>query len=203
MTEEFKASMLKAMQPLEGWCWPEKACVMADIVIEHKPDICVETGVFGGKSAIPIAMALREVGNLGVLWAIDPWSKSAALEGLQGVEHIEWWSNVDLEGIYYGFVRSTLALELGYHLRWLRTTSRQASDMFPDRCVDFFHQDSNHSEEVSCAEAKLWAPKLKRKAFWIFDDADWRSTQQAMKLIESYGFKAVNDDEKYRVFQRT
>jgi len=203
MTEQFKASILEAMKPLEGWCTPEKACVMADIVLEHKPKLVVETGVFGGKSAIPLAMALRENGS-GVFYGIDPWSVEDAIAGEQGPEHVEWWSKkVDLDAIYAGFVKATMDLKLGRHLRWIYASSQQAAKMFPERSIDFFHQDGNHSEEVSCREVKQFAPLLKRKSFWIFDDSDWCSTQKALGLIEGYGFKAINADEKYKVFQRT
>ncbi len=202
MTEQFKHQILAAMKPLEGWCTPEKACVMADLVLEHKPKLVVETGIFGGKSAIPLAMALRETGS-GVIYGIDPWSVEDAIAGEQGPEHVEWWSKkVDLDAIYAGFVKSTMNLNLGKYLRWIYANSTQAAKMFPERSIDFFHQDSNHSEQISCAEAKLWAPLMKRKSFWVFDDSDWCSTQKALGLIEGYGFKAINSDEKYKVFQR-
>lgn len=190
------------MQPLEGWCTPEKAIVMADIILEYKPKLVVETGIFGGKSAIPLAMAVRENKD-GVLYGIDPWTVDAAIAGEQGTEHVDWWSNkVNLEEIYRGFVRSTMELDLGYYLRWLRMTSDKASKCFHWGSIGLFHQDSNHSEEISCKEAKLFAPLMKRKSFWVFDDSDWCSTQKALGLIEGYGFKATNSDEKYKVFQR-
>lgn len=201
MTDEFKAEMLKAMAPLEGWCTPEKACEMADIILEHKPALAVETGIFGGKSAIPIAMALREAGA-GVLYGIDPWTKDAALDGRQEAAHIEWWSKVDLEAIYNGFVRAAMELQLGYHLRWLRMTSERVAACFGFNSIDFFHQDSNHSEQVSCREVWMWGPKMKQQSFWVFDDSDWPSTQKAMGIIRKLGFKPVSTQEKYTVFRR-
>lgn len=201
MTDDFKRSIVSAMTPLEGWCTLEKAFSMAEIILETKPKLVVETGVFGGKSAIPIAMALREAGQ-GVLYAIDPWSVEAATEGDVGIEHFVWWSKVDLEVIYAGFVKATMALDLGKELRWIRAKSDSACKMFHRRSIDLFHQDSNHSEKVSCREAKMWAPLLKKKSTWVFDDADWPSTQKAIGLIESFGFTKVNQDDKYRIFQR-
>ncbi|MBI2809024.1 MAG: hypothetical protein HYX68_28910 [Planctomycetes bacterium] len=51
-----------AIWPLEGWCTPEKAQMLAALIIDALPALCVEIGVHGGKSLIPQAMALRQTG---------------------------------------------------------------------------------------------------------------------------------------------
>jgi hypothetical protein len=202
MTDEFKAKILAAMAPLEGWCTLEKAIAMADIILEHKPSVVVETGIFGGKSIIPLAMAVREVG-CGLVYGIDPWTKEAALEGQQEEAHIDWWgSKVDLEAIYLGFVKSTLELGLGYHLRWLRMSNAKASRLFSQYSINFFHQDSNHAADVSLRDAKRWAPLLKKKSFWVVDDCDWASVQPTLEFIKESGFISFNENTKYKIFRR-
>jgi len=42
-----------------------------------------------------------------------------------------------------------------------KSTSYSAVTLFSDNSLDMIHQDSNHSEEISCAELNLYDSKLK------------------------------------------
>ena len=55
-----KSTALQAMKELEGWCTDNKASILIDLILESKPTIIVEIGVFGGKSLVPMAFALKE-----------------------------------------------------------------------------------------------------------------------------------------------
>jgi hypothetical protein len=186
---------------LEGWCTVEKACRLADLIVASRPALLVESGVFGGRSLIPQAMALRENGH-GEVVGIDPWSRGAALEGDVGDENARWWSSVDLEAIYVGFIRAVLEHDLTRQCSWIRQKSADVTCLFADGTIDLFHQDSNHSELISCREVTAWRDKLAPGAHWILDDANWPTQQRAVRLIQESGFRVLEDHETYMIFQR-
>jgi hypothetical protein len=68
--------------------------------------------------------------------------------------------------------------------------------------VDLLHQDSNHSELVSCRQAKAWAPKIAHNGWWVLDDADWTTQRAVVELIPTLGFIRRTGTDKYIVFQR-
>jgi predicted O-methyltransferase YrrM len=187
---------------IEGWTTQEKAEVLAGLIIDHKPQLLVEVGVFGGRSMFAMAMALRENG-MGHIWGIDPWTLEAALEGDVGEENRKWWSeNMNLEEIYLGFLRAVLDLQLTKECRWVRARGIAASRMFADKSVDLVHLDANHSEVSSCNEAEAWARKVKPGGFLVADDVDWSTVAKSLKMIKSAGFTALTETKQYIVFQR-
>ena len=197
-----------AIEGMEGWCTLDKAADLADWVYRAKPDIAVKLGVFGGKSLIPVALALRHIGTTlfsknGVVYGIDPWQVAAAIEGDNRKEDSDWWQNkVDLHHIHQLCAEKIWSEHLDAHVVLLRCTAEMALPLFLDGSVGFLHQDSNHSELVSCRQVKLWAPKLTPKAHWILDDADWPSQAAAIRLIEGLGFARIGGTDKYFVFRR-
>jgi hypothetical protein len=54
--------------------------MMAALIRREKPSVVVEIGVFGGRSLVPQALALRE-NKQGVVYGIDPYTAAAATEG--------------------------------------------------------------------------------------------------------------------------
>ncbi len=197
-----------AIEGMEGWCDIEKAADLACWVYRSKPAIAVELGVFGGKSLIPIACALRYIAKTlfnksGVVYGVDPWKVAAAIEGENGKDNDDWWLNkVNLHEIHRLCMEAIWKNSLDDYVGVFRTTGELAASMFRDGSVGFLHQDSNHSELVSCRQVKLWAPKLTPKAHWVLDDIDWPSQGAAIKLIEESGFQRIGGTAKYSVFRR-
>ena len=111
---------------LPGWCTVEKAHSLAKLIVERKPQLAVEIGIFGGRSLFAQAMALRSNGS-GIIYGIDPFEKEAALEGEKDPGNINWWTNsVDLEKIYVGFINAALGYDLTKECRWVRGRSESA-----------------------------------------------------------------------------
>jgi predicted O-methyltransferase YrrM len=193
---------LKRRPIIEGWTTQEKAEVLAGLIIDHKPQLLVEVGVFGGRSMFAQAMALRENG-MGIIWGIDPWTLESALEGDIGEENAKWWTeNVNLEDIYVGFLRGVLDFQLTKQTRWIREKGSLVAKIFQDRSIDVLHLDANHSETSSCREAESWHRKVKPGGFLIADDTDWETVGKSLKIIRSAGFKAVIENKGYTVFQK-
>src|ERR1700722_11542692 len=99
---DFKKEIFNSMDQLEGWCSKEKASVLVDIVRAVMPKTIVEVGVFGGKSLIPMAFALKKNG-FGNIYGIDPWLNAASIAGMEK-ENLEYWGRLDHEKILLGLV---------------------------------------------------------------------------------------------------
>lgn len=183
---------------LQGWCTVEKASHLADLVVDRAADVCVEIGVFGGRSLLAMAVAQRELGH-GTCWGVDPWSAVASLEGENSPENDEWWSRLDYEDVYRRFVEAVVHHDLLPVCNWLRTKSITASRLFDDRTVDVLHIDGNHSEFTSVADVVTWLPKMAPGGIVVMDDADWTTTAAAQRLLRQHS-SSVDDHGNYAVF---
>ncbi len=187
------------VKKLEGWVSPERGVELCDLILEHKPIICVEIGVFGGRSLIAQAMALRSLGA-GKIYGIDPWKTEAALEG-ENVANKEWWSkNVDLHGIHRGTMEAIWRLGLDEWAIVIRAKSQDCRWLF-EGGVDWIFLDGNHSEVSSCRDVNNYVPLLKPGGILIFDDADWPSTQAALKLLDAQ-CDLLKDAGSYRIYKK-
>lgn len=187
---------------LEGWCTPDKAIDLVNLVLDRRPGLIVETGIFGGRSLFAMAMAVRENG-FGQVWGVDPWTVEAALEGEESQANRDWWAkNVELEKIYRDFVQNVLNFGLLPHINWIRSKGKIAARIFDDKSISIGHIDSNHSELVSCLEVQTWEPKMADKSILIMDDADWPSQAKAIQMIKDRGFHVLHDRKSYIIFER-
>jgi len=179
---------------IHGWCTKEKALKMIDYI---KPnDICVELGVFGGKSLLPISFITNNS-----VFGIDAWEKNASLEGSNAKENDEWWGKIDYNEMY----NYTLNLFNKYkckHVKLLRMKSSDAIINFENNSIDFLHQDSNHSEEISCNEVELYHKKVKINGIWVFDDTNWKTTKKAQDLLLTYGYEELYDSGEFKIYRR-
>lgn len=178
---ECKERVTAAMVTWEGWCTPEKATRMMDLVQEAQPAVCVEVGVFGGRSVFPTAAAL-EFNKLGLVYAIDPWINNPCLEGLNGVD-LTWWSKIDLRKIMIGFIDGMNKNKLDHRYALMRMTSQQALPCFQHESIDMLHVDGNHADHSSYFDVTHWLPKVKKGGYIWFDDANWPETQRAVRYL--------------------
>lgn len=187
---------------IEGWTNQEKAEVLASLVIDHKPQLLVEIGVFGGRSVFAQAFALRENG-MGTIWGIDPWSLDAALEGDIGEENRKWWTeNVKLDDIYIGFMRGVLDMHLTQYIRWIRERGEVAAKLFNKASIDILHLDSNHSELCSSRDVGIWHNKVKPGGFFVMDDTDWPTQAKALKTLSDWGYEPVHKSATFIVYKK-
>lgn len=183
---------------LEGWTTAERGIEMAELVYREKPETIVQIGVFGGRSLIAQAMALR-LNDKGKIYAMDPWRLDAALEG-ENEENKEWWAKIDLHQIHRGAMEAIWHYGLDEWAVILRARSEHCPRLFTGG-IDILEIDGNHSEVASCRDVDLYAPMLTPGAFVHFDDADWPSTQKALRKLEKW-CRVVKDSGHYRLYQR-
>jgi predicted O-methyltransferase YrrM len=182
--EKLKQKTLFLQKILPGWCVPEKATKMMNLIYDTKPDIIVEIGVFGGSSVYPMAEALR-FQKKGVIYAIDPWEKVDCQVGFSSNDpNYVWWTKLDLENIYQGFIKMIDQNHLTNYCNTIRSTSQNAVDLFEDDSIDILHVDGNHSEISSLLDVTLYLPKVKKGGYIWFDDVNWKTTNSAVKFLQ-------------------
>jgi len=157
------------MGQLQGWCSEEKASVLIDLVLQTRPEVILEIGVFGGKSLIPMAYAQHTLG-IGKTYGIDPWEAAASIEGMQDPANIEWWKKLDHEFILRGLTEKIGAFHLENQVQLLKMTSAEAPVI---QEIDILHIDGNHSEQTALFDVLKWVPCVKSGGLILFDDIGW------------------------------
>jgi hypothetical protein len=180
---------------IEGWCSRQKAIKMMEY-IDESTKLCVELGVWGGRSLLPIAMKCH-----GDVYGIDAWNVSASLEGKNDVSNDEWWSKINYNKMY-NYTHTLMNTYNCDNVKLLRMKSSEAVRLFDDTSIDFLHQDSNHSEETSCLEVELYHNKVKPGGIWVFDDTNWKTTIKAQNLLLEKGYTEIYDSGEWKIYKR-
>jgi hypothetical protein len=199
--ERLRQRVEAAIPSLHGWTSIDKGARLAELVVLARAPLSVELGVFGGRGTISLAIG-HEAIDAGEVLAIDPWERTASLEGVNAPENDAWWGALDHEAIYVSFVDALRTTGTERWCRVLRERSEEAVRGVADGTVAVLHQDSNHSEAISCAEVEQWTPKLARDGYWIADDTDWATTQRAQRRLHELGFGVVEDHVQWKVYRR-
>jgi predicted O-methyltransferase YrrM len=185
MPSEVDASKLRltvsnAMDQLTGWCTKFKAFTLIDIILEKRIEKVVEIGVWGGRSLVPMAFALKELGY-GKVYGIDPWSAVASVEGMDKINK-DWWGAIDHEAIYQDLAHKVHLFGLVNHVKLIKSTSVAAE---PINNIGLLHIDGNHSEEASLYDVMKWAPFVKKGGLIVFDDVTWGTTAKAVQWLDA------------------
>lgn len=155
----------------EGWCSEDKARHMVDLILSTKPLLVVEIGVFGGRSLLVQAIALRHLGQ-GLAVGVDPWTKSAALAHMQEPEHRAWWEQVDLAQIRNGCMDHITREGLAEWCTIYVGTSAQFHSLL-GRQIDVLHIDGNHSDPSSTFDSTHFVPLVRPGGYVWVDDPGW------------------------------
>lgn len=193
-------NLLTEWERLDGWCGRGKMELLAQLVLSHKPERCVELGVYHGQSLLPVAAALRHNGR-GHVHAVDPWAADPTQEGTNAdTEH--WWTKLDFEAVVESFRRNVADAKLDDWVTTVRATSQQALPLFEDESLDLIHVDGNHSPEVSTADVSGYWAKLKPGGFMVVDDSDWPSLASALEWLRGAAAQLVTDCTRFRVYRK-
>lgn len=171
------------MPHLEGWCSINKARKIDELIKKHNPDVCVEIGVFAGRSLFAMGFSLRDNHPNGVAYGIDPWDKDAVLEGEMDEKDREWWSKIDQEGFYNYTLDHLKQYELEKNVQILRGSSEDFIEQFKDIPIELLHIDGNHTEVASVRDVSLYVPLVPAGCPIIMDDVNWPTTAKAQELL--------------------
>lgn len=182
-----------------SWCIVEKAHALAATILASRPTVCVEVGTFRGNSAIPIAMALREIGQ-GTLYCVDPWSAAASEAGQVTDADREWWKNLNYETVYGDFVERLKQYGLSHYVSIQRMRS---GDFTPPDNMGFWHCDGNHGPDA-VLDVVQYAPRVAVGGYAYLDDLNWSGgyTARAADKIAELGFVRLYNVGTGAMFQR-
>jgi predicted O-methyltransferase YrrM len=164
------------------WCPLEKAQRIYDLVLERKPALCVEIGVFGGGSFFAFAFALKKLGK-GMLVGIDPWTCESAMQGIGDDDA----KKIDFEEVHTNFMKVREREKLTGFTHVLRERAESADWYFEDNystdnvLIDILHVDGNHSFDSVVKDLTLYLPRMKEKGIIIIDDINWPTVAAALE----------------------
>lgn len=190
--------VIEETQQLEGWCPPEKANDMVALILREQPGLVVEIGVFGGRSFLPQATALRWK-QWGSIYGIDPFAKDPVFEGSN--HGADTWTDHDFNktwDILNGYI---ITRQLEEYIHLIREHSHRAARLFQPNTIDILHIDGNHSTEVSTRDVELYLPLVKPGGYVWLDDTYWDSVQPAIRMVEA-ACEVVKDYTHYRLYRK-
>jgi hypothetical protein len=187
-----------------GWCSLNKAgCIIDcinDICSRVEQPVCVEIGVYGGKSVIPAVLELKRL-NKGKFYAIDPWDNIEATKGYEG-EHYNFWFNVDLNNIYNLFLNLLNENDCQEYVEIIRKPSDDAPEIFD---IDFLYIDGQHTDQA-IRDVYKYASKVKLNGYCIVDDINrdvWGEVStKTPDILESMGFGPQKYIDDAIIFKR-
>jgi len=206
-------SLQQVFNQIDGWCSWKKAKHLRAICEAMNAWTVVEIGVYHGKSAIPMAAKLLEMGTGRRLVAIDPWTASASIQHQDAMDQQFWANQLMHERAYEAFQNWVKVLKLDPFVEIVRQRSDDA-DVPASICV--LHIDGNHSIQA-VKDVERYSPKVIPGGFVILDDISWKNggPSKAAELLSTRNWRCVGvyqfdlegkqegmkDD--YSVFQRT
>jgi predicted O-methyltransferase YrrM len=176
---------------IRGWCSIEKANKLIEIVNTQNPSLCVELGVFGGRSLLPIAWATKNLNQHAKVIGIDAWDPIVCTEGKNDKANDDWWVNINHTDMLNYTIKLMQEYKVDDIVQLWKSKSVDVVDKFTDNSIDILHQDSNHSELVTCNEVELYWNKVRPNGIWIFDDTIWTTTFKAQELLVSKGYTEI------------
>lgn len=203
------AQIHKLLPQIPGWATFSKAGTLAALTVGLRPSVCVEIGVFAGRSAIPVLLALQSNGS-GVLIAIDPWQADASVVG-QTDEHVEFWKHQEHhDSARHVFLTLVSALNVSNYVDVRRAAS---DEVVPPDVIDLLHVDGCHSSQAG-RDFQRFGSRVRLGGICVVDDLTWVAADHegpgtCLPILESLGFKelfrvstkpATEDD--WAVFQR-
>lgn len=171
------------------WCSLEKAMALVALVVSLRPRVVVELGVWMGGSAIPMAIALRDLG-FGKLVAVDAWSADVSTSGQRGANAQWWGETVGDDGHETAFQAFVSRLKRhGIHGGRCVVHRQSTTEATVPEVIDLLHHDANHGPQVVDDIAR-WAPAVRVGGFLVLDDLNWEGghVQRAHDLALELGF---------------
>lgn len=188
-----------------GWCSLNKAgCIidcLEDIFKTKRSPVCVEVGVYGGKSVLPALLQLKRF-HSGIFHAIDPWTNEEAVKGYEELNY-EFWKNINLDHVYdiFNFVVDNS------QCREYVKIHRAASDEAPlIENIDYLYIDGQHTEQA-LRDAEKYASQVNVDGYCIADDIvdGWSSDAAITKvpdLLNEMGFEFYKKVDVAMIFKR-
>lgn len=164
-------------QPIQGWNSNHQW--LTDLILEHRPKVVVEIGVWKGGSVAKMAQAMARMAHDGVVIAVDTWLGSS--------EHwLDPRHRDSLDTLYGEFATNIASYDLTNWVLPLRLDSLNAARLFYSRGirVDAIHLDGGHDHHSVTADLQAWWPLLADGGIFLGDDyyrnGEWPEVKHAI-----------------------
>lgn len=188
-----------ASMRLPGWQPAARCLAHVELILKVNPARVVEIGVYGGRSLIPQAMALKHLGNGGKIYGIDPWHRETAIAGVAPGQEADWRTK-DFDGIHTDFMHAVETYRVRDEVVPIRARSDQAHSLFAPGSIDILHIDGSHAEQDAVADVVRYILRMRAGGHVWFDDSDFASTQKAISYLDSHA-ELVRDYEYFRLYR--
>ncbi len=179
-------AMLESLtESLPGWCTPRKALWLAGLVTRNEARRICEIGVYGGRSLLPMALALRKTPGA-CAYAVEPWRNDVAVRTPMNAVNDLWWLNVDLQEVKSKFLCAILAHDLTGIVKIVELASNEARLAFLEdqqMRFDLLHIDGSHAEAQALADVRDWLPLVKPGGIIVLDDINWETVASARNFL--------------------
>ena len=183
-----------------GGCPLDKANVISHNIIDNDYKVCVEIGVWRGRSLTPIMVATKHIG--GECYGIDPWNKDDAMEFEAPTNIQNTVTNIIAGADFEGAYQDVLKLTRNYpKCKIIRKTAEDAVDDIPDS-IDMLHIDGNHDSGLVTIDIKLYVPRVRSGGMVIMDDTNWASVKSCLPLLEEHGCAMDIDYQNWQVWRK-
>jgi len=181
--EHYKDRTIASIKNIAGWCSDDKAFLIMDIIKNHQPQLCVEIGVFAGKSLYPIAKAIQ-YNRSGKVLAIDAWNSKIATQGFARTDpNYAWWNQLNYNQFYYNTLSLINQSNLAQYCTLIKKSSQEALELFADESIDFIHFDGNHNAEFAFWDVYNYFPKVKDSGYILLNDPNWASMTRSLTFL--------------------
>ena len=158
-----------------------------DEICQYVEDpVCVEIGVYAGKSILPVALELKRH-QKGKVYAIDPWSNQEATKGYDGVDY-EFWKKINLNTYYDIFMHSLKEFELEDRVIVVKKSSDEA-DVIPN--INLLYIDGQHTIQAM-KDAIKYASRVAKGGYCVLDDVTWGEVAGVPLYLRAIGFTLIN-----------
>lgn len=172
--------ILESVKQLQGWCSDQKAALLYSLVRDYKPTTAVEIGIYGGRSIVPIASAIKDNSH-GSVYGIETWSGAAATTYRTNFANDFWWMNIDFIQIKADFYKYISQYELHDVIRVIEAPSEKCGSLFD--CIDFLHIDGGHSTYGAAQDVVNYVAKVPSGGIIVYDDINWPSTAAGLDIL--------------------
>ncbi len=182
--DDLKKEVCDNISDIRGWCSQEKALHFIDLVLEVKPQLCVEIGVYAGASIYPVASALQFLGK-GIVIAIDPWDIIECIRYLDPDIHrtdLKWWVRQNMDNVYFEFLNLVRRCEFETVCLPIRATAERAACLVGE--IDILYLDGNHDGCMVLQDVRCYLPKVKSGGYIWLNDATWTDFAPAIYYLK-------------------
>jgi len=172
------------LETTDGWCSPKKAAWLTQLIVSRQVANVLEVGIFGGKSLIPMALAVQSAGG-GTVIGVEPWSADVAISEPTNETNDAWWASVDFAQVKERFFANAARYGVLAMIKVMEMDSGSAFRFLEpgDRQFDLIHIDGAHSPERALRDAKSWSKLVRKGGLVVFDDIAWPSVMPAYDFL--------------------